>query len=85
MTELNAKYAARQRDAFLAGIPPPDFPGGVGESEHAGRATTQYIEGRVDERGLSSMGLAKIGQLDLERLPGAKKMLQRANDLLGFG
>ncbi|KAI9053635.1 hypothetical protein LZ554_002589 [Drepanopeziza brunnea f. sp. 'monogermtubi'] len=84
MTELNAKYAAGQRDAFLAGIPPPDFPGGVGESEHVGRATAQYIAEKSDERGMSSMGLFPPSQLDPGKLPGAKKMIQRAGQLLGY-
>ncbi|KAM0369157.1 hypothetical protein ACHAPY_011177 [Fusarium culmorum] len=33
LTPSNAQYVAQQRDAFLKGIPPPDFPGGSGESE----------------------------------------------------
>lgn len=37
LTEANAKYLSRQREAFLEGIPGPDFPGGKGESEHVGR------------------------------------------------
>ena len=31
------------REAFLLGIPPPDFPGGIGESMHVGRATEDLI------------------------------------------
>ncbi|CAF4851412.1 unnamed protein product, partial [Rotaria socialis] len=27
LCEMNVKYLAQQRDAFLQGIPPPDFPG----------------------------------------------------------
>lgn len=84
VTELNAKYTARQRDTFLAGIPAPDFPGGKGESQHVGRATAEYIAGKTNNLGLSSMGLSKLTKLEGEKLPGAERMIQRANQLLGF-
>ncbi len=83
-TELNAGYAARQRDSFLSGIPAPDFPGGKGESEHVGRATVEYLTGKTNNLGLSSMGLSKLTKVEGEKLPGAERMLQRANQILGF-
>jgi hypothetical protein len=50
----NAEYLGTQAAAFLNGTPPIDFPGGVGESEHVGRATKEDIH----EGGLPAMGLA---------------------------
>lgn len=32
LTAINAEYVRDQRECFLEGRPPPDFPGGVGES-----------------------------------------------------
>jgi hypothetical protein len=57
LTESNARYLVRQRDAFLKGTPGPDFPGGVGESEHTGRMSRPDVEvvGGID--GLRAMGL----------------------------
>eukprot|EP00753_Platysulcus_tardus_P008055 PLAT15588.1.p1 GENE.PLAT15588.1~~PLAT15588.1.p1 ORF type:complete len:511 (+),score=223.11 PLAT15588.1:49-1581(+) len=39
MCEKNAKYIARQRDAFLQGATPPDFPSLDAEKDFDGRAT----------------------------------------------
>jgi hypothetical protein len=36
LTENNARYLVRQREAFLNGNPGPDFPGAKRESEHVG-------------------------------------------------
>ena len=83
-TELNAKYLAQQREAFAAGVPAPDFPGGRGESEHIGRATSESVSKEANELGLSSMGLSKLSKPEGESLPGAQKAIHRANQLLGF-
>jgi len=57
LTETNAGYLVRQREAFLNGTPGPDFPGGIGESEHAGRMTKQAVEVAGGKEALSVMGL----------------------------
>jgi hypothetical protein len=57
LTETNARYLVRQRDAFLAGTPGPDFPGGVGESEHSGRMNRSDVEMAGGIEGLRAMGL----------------------------
>jgi hypothetical protein len=44
------------RESFLAGLPPLDFPGGKGESEHIGRATKEMIEEAGGVEGLRAMG-----------------------------
>lgn len=36
LTAINAQYVRDQRESFLQAIPPPDFPGGVGESNFKG-------------------------------------------------
>lgn len=81
---MNANYTAQQRRRFLDGLPPPDFPGGKGESEHVGRATSDYLAERADSRGLAAMGLSKLVKADWETAPGATAMVERANKILGF-
>ncbi|KAF8181820.1 hypothetical protein BJ912DRAFT_906656 [Pholiota molesta] len=49
LTVHNASYLRDQRINFLAGLPPPDFPGGEGESQFIGRGSVADIntdEGR---------------------------------------
>ncbi|KAI9745225.1 MAG: hypothetical protein M1818_001503 [Claussenomyces sp. TS43310] len=55
-TEANLSYVIRQRKAFEAGTPGPDFPGGVGESHHVGRPRKEDIDEAGGERGLYAMG-----------------------------
>ena len=82
-TEESAKYVAKQRAAFLAGTPAPDFPGGVGESTHFGRPTEDYIRGCATPVGLQSVGLDKLLSTDGETEGGAEA-IRRANVVLGF-
>jgi hypothetical protein len=80
----NAEYLARQRAAFLAGTPSPDFGGGVGESEHVGRMGVEDVA-RVDaEEGMRAFGLKrwKSGAAGLSA--GQKEVMERANAILGF-
>ncbi|KAK1723373.1 uncharacterized protein BDZ83DRAFT_626510 [Colletotrichum acutatum] len=78
-TDLNVGYLARQREAFLEGLPGPDFPGGKGESEHVGRPGEDAIQGVEARR---AMGLEKlIGAGDGH---GERDLIQRANEVLGF-
>jgi Protein of unknown function (DUF1479) len=57
LTAINAEYLSHQRDAFAAGTPAPDFPGGRGESEHSGRATVEWAKQSLSAKALQSMGL----------------------------
>lgn len=69
----------------MQGTPGPDFPGGLGESEHIGRPDTTYINKVADNTGLQAMGMKgwqANGELQLE---GERRMLRRGNDILGFG
>jgi hypothetical protein len=82
-TENNAKYAATQRAAFLEGTPAPDFPGGIGEKEHVGRPTVEYMHGSTTSAGLQTLGLKRLEAQDDEDA-GAVEALQKANVALGF-
>lgn len=44
LTAINVDYIRDQRECFLNRIPPPDFPGGVGESQFTGTGTAADIE-----------------------------------------
>jgi hypothetical protein len=47
LTAQNARYVLQdQREAFLAGTPGPDFPGGVGESQFQGRGMESDIKAK---------------------------------------
>ncbi|KAJ7250502.1 hypothetical protein B0H12DRAFT_1120680 [Mycena haematopus] len=43
LTLDNVQYLRDQRNNFLAGLPAPDFPGGLGESAFVGRATIEDV------------------------------------------
>ncbi|KAL8404778.1 hypothetical protein RB594_009592 [Gaeumannomyces avenae] len=83
VTELNAEYLVRQRQAFLVGTPGPDFPGGKGESEHVGRPKAEYARAHLGLEGLQAFGLEKLTIPDGIR-PGARAVLEKANRILGF-
>jgi hypothetical protein len=80
VTEINARYLVRQREAFRNGTPGPDFPGGKGESGHTGRPDEDFVEGGEARQ---AMGLER---LDVEKgeMPGGKRVLKMANSILGF-
>ncbi|KAF2993502.1 hypothetical protein E8E13_000618 [Curvularia kusanoi] len=79
LTPNNAQYIAQQRDAFLKGVPPPDFPGGVGESDFDDRATHTHVLGNA---GRQAMGLSP---LEIHGLGGKQEELrQDVNKILGY-
>ncbi|KAM0330671.1 hypothetical protein ACHAQA_003623 [Verticillium albo-atrum] len=57
-TKPNLDYVKRQREAFEAGIPPPDFPGGQGESKHVGRPTVEDLQTMAGVQAQRSAGFA---------------------------
>lgn len=79
-TEANSKYLARQRDAFLAGTPGPDFPGGKGESEHVDRPGPEFI---TSSEGRKGAGFEKLVAQEGEPR-GAKAVIEKANKILGL-
>jgi hypothetical protein len=63
----------------LKGIPPPDFPGGLGESEFSDRATVGDIQ---SEAGNVAMGLSPV-KLDGKN-EKSKKLEKEINEIMGF-
>lgn len=83
-TISNAAYVARQRDTFREGLPGPDFPGGKGESEHSGRPTETFMQRNVPSDGLQAMGLERLSTADWQETTGARTVMKKANETLGF-
>lgn len=54
-TPTNAAYVQRQKESFLKGIAPPDFPTHKGEYNHIGAGTADDIENPIGKR---AMGFA---------------------------
>ncbi|GKZ17815.1 hypothetical protein AbraIFM66951_012081 [Aspergillus brasiliensis] len=79
LTPNNLQYVKQQREAFLKGVPPPDFPGGLGESEFSDRATVADIQ---SEAGKVAMGLSPIKLNGKDE--NSKKMERDMNAMLGF-
>ncbi|KAL6885658.1 hypothetical protein GGI43DRAFT_426627 [Trichoderma evansii] len=79
LTPSNAQYIAQQRNHFLKGIPPPDFPGGPGESGFANRGTTYDI---LSDSGKLAMGLRQLKPQAQSK--GQEKLIQEVNNALGF-
>jgi hypothetical protein len=51
LTAINAQYVRDQRESFLQAIPPPDFPGGVGESQFQGTGRESDVIGQAAKNG----------------------------------
>jgi hypothetical protein len=73
------QYIAQQRDSFLKGVPPPDFPGGAGESEFTDRAKSEDV---IGASGRLAMGLSP---LKIDSQSGRQGGLAReVNQILGY-
>ncbi|KAI0108829.1 DUF1479-domain-containing protein [Hypoxylon sp. NC0597] len=83
VTELNARYLVRQRNAFLNGTPGPDFPGGRGEADHVNRQTESSLRSYVTPEGLRAFGFEKLVPTTADT-SGAKNVTSLANEILGF-
>ncbi|PIG80732.1 hypothetical protein AARAC_006526 [Aspergillus arachidicola] len=79
LTPNNAQYVAQQRDAFLKGIPPPDFPGGVGESQFSDRAQVGDVQSQA---GREAMGLSPI-KPSIKNEKSAK-LAEEVNKIMGY-
>ncbi|KAK2685871.1 hypothetical protein QWA68_015073 [Fusarium oxysporum] len=79
-TKSNAEYMARQRDAWRHGTPPPDFPGGAGESRHVDRPSGNSVRDRAARK---AMGLDGMSVVEGMR-PGARVAVEASNAALGF-
>lgn len=56
LTAQNSRYIADQKASFEMGIPPPDFPGGEGESKFVGRANVEDILGAEGKAAMGFVG-----------------------------
>lgn len=72
LTEANAQYVKAQRDNFLARIPPPDFPGGEGESRFKGTGGEHDIP---TVEGRRAMGMAPM---EMDGVDADEKILRKA-------
>lgn len=79
VTDINAHYMVRQRNAFLDGHPGPDFPGGVGEADHVDRPGVDSMSAE----GRAAMGLDQLTVGD-EAPAGAREAIESANRILAF-
>ncbi|KAI9670008.1 MAG: hypothetical protein M1831_007044 [Alyxoria varia] len=84
LSEVNAQYLARQRDAFLNGTPGPDFPGGEGESRHVGKPTVDDMLKTTEAGSLRAFGLESWNSEEELLSPGQKTIMDFANKSLGF-
>lgn len=82
VTEANAEYLQRQKMDFLAGVPPPDFPGGKGECEHVGRTTAADLRTLANEQGLRTVGFGKWDTRREDLCQGQRAVLEKANEVL---
>ena len=68
-----------------SGIPPPDYPSGAGESAFRGRLTPDYIMSNIPLEAQRALGLAGYDSSAPGVAATERKMLGRANGILGFG
>ncbi|KAF9893944.1 hypothetical protein FE257_008915 [Aspergillus nanangensis] len=83
-TEENASYVRRQKDAFFVGVPPPDFPGGEGETNHVGRSAEADLQRSVDAQASQSLGFQPLDSNDAHLTHGEQSVLNAANRIFGF-
>ena len=86
-TLRNAEYVARQRQHFVQGRTPPDFPPNDSEATFSGRATEQHLTGL----GRRLIGLEPFAALvagsEASGADGgvaASSLLEESNAILGF-
>ncbi|CAH0047470.1 unnamed protein product [Clonostachys solani] len=79
LCNINASYLKRQRENFLGLRPPPDFPGGIGESEHVDAGSVAYLS----PEGKRAMGCSPFDP-NLASTPGEKSAYEFANKTLEF-
>ncbi|KAH8812910.1 hypothetical protein F5884DRAFT_786653 [Xylogone sp. PMI_703] len=79
LCDINVEYLRDQKASFEQGTSPPDFPGGVGESKHAGRAELDSI----NPAGRHAMA---YGPFDVTKAktPGEKIAYESANRILRY-
>jgi len=78
LTVRGAEYLRDQRENFKRGLPPPDFPGGEGESRFLNRGGQEHIQG---ETGLRALGF-KPFDIPAGASPGEMQAIVEANRIL---
>lgn len=71
------------RKAWKQGTPGPDFPGGMGESEHIDRPDEEFLRSVTNADGLASVGLEPLADAK-HGSEGEKEVVRRVNRILGF-
>ena len=79
LCDVNARYLKRQRENFIKGVPPPDFPGGIGESKHVGRG----LADDMSREGKLAMGFVRF-EVDATASEGQRIAAMNANAILGL-
>ncbi|KAL6713799.1 hypothetical protein ACLMJK_008291 [Lecanora helva] len=64
--------------------PASDYPSGIGESQHLGRLTTDFVMKNIDTEAQQAMGLAKYDDARNGLQDRERQTLRRANEILGF-
>ncbi|KAF4125033.1 DUF1479 domain protein [Geosmithia morbida] len=83
MTRQNVDYARQQREHFLHGIPPSDFPGGVGESRHVGRPGADVLKELAGTVAQRAAGFAPF-DVSIAKTEGEAEILRYGNQVMGF-
>ncbi len=78
LTQQNMRYVQAQRACFEQGLPPPDFPGGDGESAFQGRGQTGDVRG---DEARCAMGLQRIAVSE-EVQEAERKLIEACNALV---
>ncbi|KAI4735202.1 DUF1479-domain-containing protein [Aureobasidium sp. EXF-12298] len=86
LTIHNAEFLVRQRQAFLEGLPCPDFGGGVGETSHIGRPGVEDVEAASQgkDAGMVAFGLQEWDSSAAGLSNAQRELFDRANKILGF-
>ncbi|VUC21251.1 unnamed protein product [Clonostachys rosea] len=82
-TKINLDYVRKQREHFIQGIPPFDFPGGVGESQHVGRPDAAALKELSNEAALRAFGFAPL-DVAVAKEQEEASLLEYGNKVLGF-
>lgn len=85
LTEADAEYLARQREKFAEGAPAPDFPSSeAGETQHRGRLTPDFLMKEISPEAQQAMGLLPFDAEASGILERERRLLRKANQILGF-
>lgn len=82
-TRTNLEYVKQQRKEFVQGIPPSDFPGGQGESEHVGRPDAAAFVAMTGAEAQRSMGFFPF-DVAAAKEEGEASVLRYGNEIMGF-